>query len=87
MSVEEGQALLKELMEHATQSKYIFKHEWANEGDIVIWDNTAVLHRATAGTYEGKFVRDMRRTCVMDASKHAFGLNDPELAKNQANSS
>lgn len=87
MPIEEGQALLKELMEHITQPKYVFKHYWANNGDIVIWDNTAVLHRATPGAYEGKYRRDMRRTCVMDASKDAFGLNDPELAKNQANSS
>lgn len=87
MPLEEGQALLKELMEHVTQPKYVFQHEWANNGDIVIWDNTAVLHRATAGSYEGKYVRDMRRTCVMDASKDAFGLNDPELAKTQGNSS
>jgi len=87
MPLEEGQALLKQLMKHATQPKYMFEHEWVSNGDIVIWDNTAVLHRATAGSYEGKYVRDMRRTCVMDASKDAFGLNDPELAKNQANSS
>jgi len=87
MDVEEGQKLLKELMEHVTQEKYIFRHEWKNNGDIVLWDNTAVLHRATPGAYEGKYRRDMRRTCVMDNGKDAFGLNDPELAKNQANSS
>jgi alpha-ketoglutarate-dependent 2,4-dichlorophenoxyacetate dioxygenase len=46
-----------------------------------------VLHRATSGLYEGKYRRDMRRTCVMDDSKDAYGLNDPELAKDQANSS
>jgi len=87
MPIEEGQALLKELMAHVTQPKYVYKHHWQNNGDVAIWDNTAVLHRATSGAYEGKFRRDMRRTCVMDAGKDAFGLNDPELAKNQANSS
>jgi alpha-ketoglutarate-dependent 2,4-dichlorophenoxyacetate dioxygenase len=87
MPIEEGQKLLKDLMDHVTQPKYIFKHVWENDGDAVIWDDTAVLHRATPGAYEGKFRRDMRRTCVMDASKDAYGLNDPELAKTQGNSS
>jgi alpha-ketoglutarate-dependent 2,4-dichlorophenoxyacetate dioxygenase len=88
MPIEEGQKLIQELIEHATQPKYVFKHYWANNGDVAIWDNTAVLHRATAGgAYEGKFRRDMRRTCVMDSGKDAYGLNDPEDAKGQRNSS
>ena len=87
MSLEEGQKLLQELSDHVKQPKYVFEHHWANPGDVAIWDNTAVLHRATPGLYEGKHRRDMRRTCIMDDSKDAYGLNDPELAKNQANSS
>lgn len=87
MPMEEGQSLLKELSDHCKQSKYVFEHHWENAGDVAIWDNTAVLHRATPGLYEGKYRRDMRRTCVMDNSKDAYGLNNPELAKNQANSS
>lgn len=87
MSIKEGQQLLKELSDHAKQSKYVFEHHWANDGDVAIWDNTAVLHRATSGLYEGKHRRDMRRTCVMDDSRDAYGFNDPELARNQANSS
>ena len=87
MPVEEGQKLLKELSDHCRQPKYVFEHHWESPGDIAIWDNTAVLHRATPGLYEGKHRRDMRRTCVMDDSKDAYGLNDPALAKNQANSS
>jgi alpha-ketoglutarate-dependent 2,4-dichlorophenoxyacetate dioxygenase len=87
MSIEEGQKLLRELTAHATQPKYVFRHAWKDNGDVVIWDNTAVLHRATPGNYEGKYRRDMRRTCVMDASKDAYGLNNPEDAKNQRASS
>lgn len=87
MPIEEGQKLLRELMEHATQPKYVFRHVWKDNGDAVIWDNTAVLHRATPGAYEGKDRRDMRRTCVMDSSKDAYGLNNPEDAKDQRNSS
>jgi len=87
MDIEEGKKLISELLAYASQPKYVFEHHWENPGDVAIWDNTAVLHRATQGTYEGKHRRDMRRTCVMDSSKDAYGLNDPELAKNQANSS
>ena len=87
MPIEEGKQLIKELQEHATQKKYVFEHHWTNPGDLAIWDNTAVLHRATPGMYEGKYRRDMKRTCVMDSSSEAYGLNDHELAKNQANSS
>lgn len=87
MDVEEGKKLIQELQSHAVQKKYVFEHHWENSGDIAIWDNTAVLHRATSGLYEGKFRRDMRRTCVMDSSSEAYGLNNPDAAKNQANSS
>ncbi|KAJ5924915.1 hypothetical protein N7454_007554 [Penicillium verhagenii] len=87
MPIEEGQKLLKELMDYITQPKYVFCHEWYKKGDLVIWDNTAVLHRATPGYYEGKYRRDMRRTCVMDSSMEAYGLNDREDAKTQPNSS
>ncbi|OGE54729.1 hypothetical protein PENARI_c005G06418 [Penicillium arizonense] len=87
LAIEEGKKLLKELMEHATQPKYVLRHQWQNNGEAVIWDNTAVLHRATPGGYEGKYRRDMRRTCVMDSSTEAYGLNNQEEAKNQRNSS
>ncbi len=60
---DEGQALLARLTEFATQPNYVYTHQW-NVGDVVIWDNRAVLHRA--GTFEGTtlFPRDMRRTTV-----------------------
>jgi alpha-ketoglutarate-dependent 2,4-dichlorophenoxyacetate dioxygenase len=62
MSFAEGRALLDELTAHATQPRYCFAHRW-REGDIVIWDNRAVLHRATA--YDPvKYKRLMQRTTV-----------------------
>lgn len=39
-------------------------------------DNTAVMHRAAGGSFEGKHVRDLRRTTVHDASSTAWGLNE-----------
>jgi alpha-ketoglutarate-dependent taurine dioxygenase len=41
----EGEALLQELLEWATQPKFVYRHEWT-VGDLLIWDNTGVLHRA-----------------------------------------
>jgi len=65
--------LLKQLMEHATQEKYRMSVQWNNVGDLVIWDNTAVMHRA--GKMTGRYARDMRRTTVHDDSSQAWGLN------------
>jgi alpha-ketoglutarate-dependent 2,4-dichlorophenoxyacetate dioxygenase len=45
MPVEDGRALLKELLEHVTQPEFCYRHEW-QEDDLVIWDNRCVLHRA-----------------------------------------
>ncbi|KAL2012354.1 hypothetical protein VTN00DRAFT_5072 [Thermoascus crustaceus] len=58
--------LLKRLMEHATQEKYIISVTWKDPGDMVMWDNTAAMHRA--GVFTGKHPRDLRRTTVHDAS-------------------
>ena len=41
---EEAQALLAELLELATQPRFCYRHRWT-VGDIVMWDNRAVLHR------------------------------------------
>jgi alpha-ketoglutarate-dependent 2,4-dichlorophenoxyacetate dioxygenase len=46
MPVEDGRALLKALLDHVTQPEFRYRHEW-QEGDLVIWDNRCVLHRAT----------------------------------------
>ncbi len=44
LPVEEGRALLRELLEHATRPEFVFQHRW-RAGDAVMWDNRAVLHR------------------------------------------
>ena len=61
---EEGQALLGELIEFATQPQFVYRHKW-RVGDLVIWDNRCTMHRATpfAAT---DHVRDMRRTTLID---------------------
>ncbi len=59
MDRDEGKALLQELLDHATAPGRVYRHEWAL-GDVVIWDNRGVLHRACP--YDPASPRDMHRT-------------------------
>ncbi|KAK3677009.1 hypothetical protein LTR78_003214 [Recurvomyces mirabilis] len=77
MDTVQGTGLINDLIEHVSKPKYRTTIPWEQNGDMIIWDNTSVLHRATGGTYEGKYPRDMRRTTVKDMSSYKFGLNDP----------
>jgi alpha-ketoglutarate-dependent 2,4-dichlorophenoxyacetate dioxygenase len=72
---DESDKLVKELILHATQPKYLVNINWVNNGDLVIWDNTCVMHRAMGGAFEGVYERDMRRATVHDSSSTAYGLN------------
>lgn len=42
-----SRALLDQLLVHATQGQYVYTHRWC-PGDLVIWDNRCLLHRAVA---------------------------------------
>ena len=44
---EASENLLQELVAHATQSKFVYAHEW-QIGDIVMWDNGFLMHRRDA---------------------------------------
>ena len=47
MGMEDADALklIEELMQHATQKKYEYRHKWRH-GDWVLWDNRSVMHQA-----------------------------------------
>jgi taurine dioxygenase len=45
MEDSEALELIGELMAHATQKKYEYRHQWRH-GDMVIWDNRSVMHQA-----------------------------------------
>ena len=38
-----GRELLDQLIDHATQPQYVYKHSWNNH-DIVMWDNRCTMH-------------------------------------------
>jgi len=44
MTLAEGRMLIMDLIEHATQAAFVYEHQW-QVGDIVMWDNTATIHR------------------------------------------
>ena len=62
--VPEGRLLLRELIEHATQPQFVYRHTW-REGDLVIWDNRATMHRATPFA-DGTYRRELRRVTTLD---------------------
>ena len=59
MGAEEGRAFLDDLLARATKPENVYRHEWSL-GDVVIWDNRGVLHRALP--YDPTSPRDMHRT-------------------------
>lgn len=61
---DKGRALIDELIAHATQPQFVHEHEW-REGDLIVWDNRATMHRATPFD-EMTVVRDLRRVTVSD---------------------
>jgi alpha-ketoglutarate-dependent taurine dioxygenase len=57
----ESKALLEELTDWCTQPRFRYTHEW-QQGDLVVWDNTGMLHRALP--YDVSSQRTLHRTTV-----------------------
>ena len=71
--VPEARAFIRDLVEHATQPEFVYAHKW-KVGDMVMWDNRTVMHRATRFD-DLKEVRDLRRTSLKGVGlevKHAM---------------
>ena len=62
--VPEGRLLLRDLIEHATQPEFVYRHAWA-VGDLVIWDNRATMHRARPFE-DAHHRRELRRVTTLD---------------------
>lgn len=58
----ESRALLDELLAWSTQDRFRYTHEWQT-GDLVIWDNTGMLHRALP--YDKASERRLHRTTIV----------------------
>ena len=62
--VPEGRLLLHDLIEHATQRQFVYRHAWRH-GDLVIWDNRATMHRATPFD-DMEHRRELHRVTTLD---------------------
>jgi alpha-ketoglutarate-dependent 2,4-dichlorophenoxyacetate dioxygenase len=60
--VPEARALLRDLIEHATQRPFVYAHAWRVH-DLVMWDNRRTMHRARP--FPAHEPRDMRRTTLV----------------------
>jgi len=65
MDKSESDALLAELFEHAVDPAFLYRHKW-HVGDLLIWDNCAVQHKATFD-YDTSLRRVMQR-CTVEGS-------------------
>jgi len=68
--VPEGRLLLRDLIEHATQPEFVYRHTW-RVGDLVIWDNRATMHRARPFD-DAKYRRELRRVTTLDIEQPAL---------------
>ena len=77
MSDDEAEALVAELIAHATQRQFIYTHRW-RVGDLVMWDNRCTMHRGTE--YEDtRWPRDLQRATTSDRLD-AFGVEEKKSA-------
>ena len=60
--LEKGRALLSELLEWATQPRYVISHSW-RANDLVMWDNRCCLHRGRPWAFDD-YRRVMHRTTL-----------------------
>ncbi|MGW0021511.1 TauD/TfdA dioxygenase family protein [Rhodococcus sp. NPDC003382] len=61
MEPHESRELLDELQAWTTQERFCYAHDW-EAGDMVVWDNTGMLHRALP--YDPSSARLMRRITI-----------------------
>ncbi len=62
MDEKESADLIEHLIMHVTQARFVYTHKW-HKGDLVMWDNRAVLHTASLFDHT-KYQRLMYRTTL-----------------------
>ncbi len=68
MSEPETESLVAELLAHATQPRFVYRHRWS-PGDVIVWDNRSTLHRGRPADPSER--RVMRRTAAHNAPQAA----------------
>ncbi len=64
LNPEESTAILDFLYRHMTRPEWVLRHHW-RKGDVVLWDNRALMHRGV-GDYDASTPRHMHRTTIED---------------------
>lgn len=54
---------IESLEKHCTQEQFTFRHYW-KDGDILMWDNRCLLHRADTNFDAIRYPRVLHRTCL-----------------------
>jgi len=67
-----SEALLRELLDFASQPKFVYAHTW-RPGDLVIWDNRCTMHAATP-LLSDQYPRDMRRTTINESGPETSAI-------------
>jgi taurine dioxygenase len=62
MDYAEGRALVEEINAQAIDESRVYRHHW-RRGDLIVWDNRCLLHRATE--YDTANVRRIMRRCTV----------------------
>lgn len=65
--MERGRQLLARLEAHATQERFVYRHRW-RPGDVLMWDNRCLLHRADPNFDAALHPRVLHRTCLRGAA-------------------
>ncbi len=71
MDDRDARQLLAQLLDEATRREFVYSHQW-RQGDAVMWDNRAMLHRGRPWPYERE--RSMVRTTI--SATVADGLDE-----------
>ena len=65
MTTAEARMLIMDLLEHATQREFVYRHKW-QVGDLVMWDNTATVHRGRYFDFGDR--RELRRATTEEVT-------------------
>jgi alpha-ketoglutarate-dependent 2,4-dichlorophenoxyacetate dioxygenase len=76
MDERDARQLLAQLLDEATRRDFVYSHKW-REGDAVMWDNRAMLHRGRPWDYAKE--RSMVRTTISATAADGLGEVRPPV--------
>jgi len=76
MDDRDARQLLAQLLDEATRREFVYSHKW-RQGDAVMWDNRAMLHRGRPWDYAQE--RTMVRTTISATDADGLGEVKPPV--------